>query len=94
MASEQALLTLLQGSRFSALASIIIYCTRREETERVATLIRTSLKDESGSSGRAQAKGKAKAKGEALGKGKAKGEDALANGKAKGRHWSRVSVIC
>ncbi|KAG7168893.1 uncharacterized protein LOC121866392 [Homarus americanus] len=40
---EQALITLLQGDRFSECSSIIIYCTRRDECERVATLIRTQL---------------------------------------------------
>ena len=41
----QALIGLLQGDLFSACHSIIIYCTRREQTSRVATLIRTCLKD-------------------------------------------------
>ncbi|XP_064079381.1 uncharacterized protein LOC135196437 [Macrobrachium nipponense] len=40
---EQALIALLQGDRFSSCYSIIIYCTRRDECERVATLIRTQL---------------------------------------------------
>ncbi|XP_042865248.1 ATP-dependent DNA helicase Q4-like [Penaeus japonicus] len=40
---EQALVSLLQGDRFSNCSSIIIYCTRRDECERVATLIRTQL---------------------------------------------------
>ncbi|XP_047488278.1 ATP-dependent DNA helicase Q4-like [Penaeus chinensis] len=40
---EQALVSLLQGDRFSGCSSIIIYCTRRDECERVATLIRTQL---------------------------------------------------
>lgn len=39
----QALLTLLQGDRFRTLDSIIIYCTRRKDTERVAALLRTCL---------------------------------------------------
>nr|XP_040149367.1 ATP-dependent DNA helicase Q4 isoform X4 [Ictidomys tridecemlineatus] len=39
----QALVTLLQGDRFRALDSIIIYCNRREDTERVAALLRTCL---------------------------------------------------
>ena len=34
---------LLQGDRFCNLESIIIYCTRRDVTDRVATLIRTCL---------------------------------------------------
>uniref|UniRef100_A0A0P4W4R4 DNA 3'-5' helicase n=1 Tax=Scylla olivacea TaxID=85551 RepID=A0A0P4W4R4_SCYOL len=44
---EEALVTLLRGDRFSECSSIIIYCTRRDECERVATLIRTQLLDPS-----------------------------------------------
>ncbi|KAG0714785.1 ATP-dependent DNA helicase Q4 [Chionoecetes opilio] len=44
---EEALVSLLQGERFSECSSIIIYCTRRDECERVATLIRTQLLDPS-----------------------------------------------
>ncbi|XP_054241389.1 ATP-dependent DNA helicase Q4 [Indicator indicator] len=40
---DQALISLLQGERFGDLNSIIIYCTRREETVRIAALIRTCL---------------------------------------------------
>ncbi|XP_066480220.1 ATP-dependent DNA helicase Q4 isoform X2 [Tiliqua scincoides] len=40
---DQALVKLLQGERFGSLDSIIVYCTRREETIRVAALIRTCL---------------------------------------------------
>ncbi|XP_033616686.1 ATP-dependent DNA helicase Q4 isoform X2 [Fukomys damarensis] len=40
---EQALVTLLQGDRFRTLDSIIVYCNRREDTERVAALLRTCL---------------------------------------------------
>ncbi|XP_017914246.1 PREDICTED: ATP-dependent DNA helicase Q4 [Capra hircus] len=40
---DQALMTLLQSDRFRALDSIIIYCHRREDTERVAALLRTCL---------------------------------------------------
>ncbi|XP_064910736.1 ATP-dependent DNA helicase Q4 isoform X1 [Columba livia] len=40
---DQALLSLLRGERFGRLDSIIVYCTRREETTRVAALIRTCL---------------------------------------------------
>ncbi|XP_025115631.1 ATP-dependent DNA helicase Q4-like isoform X3 [Pomacea canaliculata] len=40
---DEALVNLLQGKRFSECDSLIIYCTRREQVERVATLIRTSL---------------------------------------------------
>lgn len=39
----QALLELLQSERFKNCNSIIIYCTRREQTDRLATVIRTVL---------------------------------------------------
>nr|XP_051684655.1 ATP-dependent DNA helicase Q4 isoform X2 [Oryctolagus cuniculus] len=41
---EQAVVTLLQGERFRALDSIIVYCIRREDTERIAALLRTCLR--------------------------------------------------
>ncbi|XP_004400828.1 PREDICTED: ATP-dependent DNA helicase Q4 [Odobenus rosmarus divergens] len=40
---DQALVTLLRSDRFCALSSVIVYCNRREDTERVATLLRTCL---------------------------------------------------
>ncbi|CAI9612088.1 unnamed protein product [Staurois parvus] len=41
---DQALVTLLKGERFGCcLDSVIIYCTRREETQRLAALLRTCL---------------------------------------------------
>ncbi|PFX35000.1 ATP-dependent DNA helicase Q4 [Stylophora pistillata] len=40
---QQALLQLLQGRRFSQCDSIIIYCTRREQTEKLASTLRTCL---------------------------------------------------
>nr|XP_056710119.1 ATP-dependent DNA helicase Q4 [Euleptes europaea] len=40
---DQALVCLLQGERFGSLDSVIVYCTRREETTRVAALVRTCL---------------------------------------------------
>ncbi|XP_024130720.1 ATP-dependent DNA helicase Q4 isoform X4 [Oryzias melastigma] len=40
---DQALVSLLKGERFGCLDSIIVYCTRREETLRVAALLRTCL---------------------------------------------------
>ncbi|XP_030831457.1 ATP-dependent DNA helicase Q4 [Strongylocentrotus purpuratus] len=43
---ERALIELLKGERFRKLKSIIVYCIRREETERVASLIRTCLQTE------------------------------------------------
>lgn len=36
-------MALLKGDRFGCLDSIIVYCTRREETVRVAALLRTCL---------------------------------------------------
>ncbi|XP_063155824.1 ATP-dependent DNA helicase Q4 isoform X2 [Candoia aspera] len=38
---DQALVSLLRGERFGSLDSIIVYCTRREETTRIAAFIRT-----------------------------------------------------
>nr|XP_061786920.1 ATP-dependent DNA helicase Q4-like [Nerophis lumbriciformis] len=40
---DHALVSLLKGDRFGCLDSIIVYCTRREETTRVAALLRTCL---------------------------------------------------
>ncbi|NP_001072882.1 ATP-dependent DNA helicase Q4 [Xenopus tropicalis] len=40
---DQALVTLLKGERFGCLDSVIVYCTRREETQRISALLRTSL---------------------------------------------------
>ncbi|XP_013768250.1 ATP-dependent DNA helicase Q4 [Pundamilia nyererei] len=40
---DQALVSLLKGDRFGCLDLIIVYCTRREETVRVAALLRTCL---------------------------------------------------
>ncbi|XP_051926271.1 ATP-dependent DNA helicase Q4 isoform X1 [Hippocampus zosterae] len=40
---DQALVSLLKGNRFGCLDSVIVYCTRREETARVAALLRTCL---------------------------------------------------
>nr|XP_055169852.1 ATP-dependent DNA helicase Q4 isoform X1 [Nyctereutes procyonoides] len=42
---DQALVTLLQSDRFRALSSVIIYCHRRGDTERVAALLRTCLRE-------------------------------------------------
>lgn len=36
-------MSLLKGDRFGCLDSIIVYCTRREETVRVGALLRTCL---------------------------------------------------
>ncbi|KAM6102878.1 LOW QUALITY PROTEIN: ATP-dependent DNA helicase Q4 [Theristicus caerulescens] len=64
---DQALISLLRGERFGCLDSIIVYCTRREETARVAALIRTCLqgtplREPAGEPGRGAAEGR-KAKG-------------------------------
>ena len=40
---DRALISLLGGERFKDLGSIIVYCTRRQQCERIATLLRTSL---------------------------------------------------
>ncbi|XP_033980313.1 ATP-dependent DNA helicase Q4 isoform X3 [Trematomus bernacchii] len=40
---DQALVSLLKGDRFGCLDSIIVYCTRREETTRISALLRTCL---------------------------------------------------
>ncbi|NXV88689.1 RECQ4 helicase, partial [Calonectris borealis] len=41
---DQALVSLLRGEPFGCLDSVIVYCTRREETARIAALIRTCLR--------------------------------------------------
>lgn len=43
---DQALLGLLLSNRYKECKSIIVYCTRRDECERVASFLRTSLKYE------------------------------------------------
>ncbi|ODN03908.1 ATP-dependent DNA helicase Q4 [Orchesella cincta] len=40
---DEALITLLRGDRFRECDSIIIYCTRREECERIASFVRTQI---------------------------------------------------
>ncbi|CAN2387820.1 DNA replication and checkpoint protein [Pristimantis euphronides] len=40
---DQALVNLLKEERFGSLDSIIVYCTRREETQRLAAMLRTCL---------------------------------------------------
>ncbi|XP_073419197.1 ATP-dependent DNA helicase Q4 isoform X3 [Dendrobates tinctorius] len=40
---DQALVNLLKENRFGSLESIIVYCTRREETQRLAAMLRTCL---------------------------------------------------
>ncbi|XP_069847760.1 ATP-dependent DNA helicase Q4-like isoform X1 [Dipodomys merriami] len=52
---EQALVTLLESDRFRSLDSVIVYCNRRETTERVAALLRTCLCVERGPGPRGQA---------------------------------------
>lgn len=42
---DRALIGLLRSERFENLQSIIIYCTRREECERIAGFLRTCLQD-------------------------------------------------
>ncbi|KAJ8933212.1 hypothetical protein NQ314_014159 [Rhamnusium bicolor] len=43
---DHALLGLLMSERFAYCKSIIVYCTRRDECERIASFLRTSLKSE------------------------------------------------
>lgn len=38
-----ALINLLNGNRFKNCSSIIVYCIRREECERIASIIRTAF---------------------------------------------------
>lgn len=45
----QALLDLLQSKRFRECHSIIIYCTRREQADRLASLLRTVLSNDESS---------------------------------------------
>lgn len=40
---DQALINLLNGNRFKNCTSIIVYCIRREECERIASFIRTAF---------------------------------------------------
>uniref|UniRef100_A0A182M862 ATP-dependent DNA helicase Q4 n=1 Tax=Anopheles culicifacies TaxID=139723 RepID=A0A182M862_9DIPT len=42
---DVALVELLQSERFNTLQSIIVYCTRRDDCERVASFIRTCFQD-------------------------------------------------
>jgi ATP-dependent DNA helicase Q4 len=42
---DKALLELLRSDRFKSLQSVIIYCTRRDECERIAGFLRTCLQD-------------------------------------------------
>ncbi|PSN39460.1 hypothetical protein C0J52_17707 [Blattella germanica] len=42
---DRALISLLKGERFKSCHSIIIYCIRRDECERLASFIRTCLQD-------------------------------------------------
>lgn len=43
---DSALINLLKSERFADSRSIIVYCTRRDECERIAGLLRTSLQDD------------------------------------------------
>jgi len=40
---DKALINLLNGNRFKNCSSIIVYCIRREECERIASFIRTAF---------------------------------------------------
>jgi len=41
---DKALINLLKGNRFKNCSSIIVYCIRREECERIASFIRTAFR--------------------------------------------------
>lgn len=43
---DNALLNLLLSERFAQCRSVIVYCTRRDECERVASFLRTALRDD------------------------------------------------
>ncbi|XP_046388229.1 ATP-dependent DNA helicase Q4 [Ischnura elegans] len=43
---DKALVALMNGERFQDCSSLIIYCTRREECERLSTFIRTQFRDD------------------------------------------------
>ncbi|XP_060533000.1 ATP-dependent DNA helicase Q4 [Cylas formicarius] len=43
---DQSLLKLLQSERFKSCKSVIVYCTRRDECERIASFLRTTFKDD------------------------------------------------
>lgn len=40
---DKALINLLNGERFKSCSSIIVYCIRRDECERIASFIRTAF---------------------------------------------------
>lgn len=49
---DKALINLLNGNRFKNCRSIIIYCIRREECERIASFIRTTFQSQHTSNGK------------------------------------------
>lgn len=49
---DKALINLLNGNRFKNCSSIIIYCIRREECERIASFIRTTFQSQHTSNGK------------------------------------------
>ncbi|XP_034481015.1 ATP-dependent DNA helicase Q4-like [Drosophila innubila] len=57
---DEALLKLLNSERFESCQSIIIYCTRRDECERIAGFIRTCMQDRKSSATEEQTKKKRK----------------------------------
>ncbi|KAG1655794.1 ATP-dependent DNA helicase Q4 [Nymphon striatum] len=56
---DKALIKLLEGERFSNCDSIIVYCTRRQLTEQLATVIRTTFQDVSKMSSTVKKRGRA-----------------------------------
>ncbi|KRG07670.1 ATP-dependent DNA helicase Q4 [Drosophila mojavensis] len=57
---DAALLQLLNSKRFESCQSIIIYCTRRDECERIASFIRTCMQDKKSNQAPDQTKRKRK----------------------------------
>ncbi|XP_001944049.2 ATP-dependent DNA helicase Q4 [Acyrthosiphon pisum] len=49
---DKALINLLNGDRFKHCSSIIVYCIRREECERIASFIRTTFQSQHTSNGK------------------------------------------
>lgn len=80
---DRALMDLLRSERFASCSSIIVYCTRRDDCERIAGLLRTSLQPFGGVESQSQKEGEKKRK-----RGRAAGEviaEAYHAGMAAGR---------
>lgn len=53
---DRALLALMRGERFGELRSVIVYCTRRDECERVAGILRISMQENKSEAGEEKSK--------------------------------------